>query len=54
MSLLSSKDNDNADDDDDGDDGDDDDNDDDDMFARRSWLKRAMVIIQEETIGGLG
>ena len=45
MSLLSSRDNDYDDDDDD---------DDDDMFARRSWLKRAMVIIQEETIGGLG
>ena len=44
MSLLSNKDNDHDDDDDDGDD----------MFARRSWLKRAVVIIQEETIGGLG
>ena len=52
MSLLSSKDNDH--DDDDGDDGDDDDGDDGDMFARRSWLKRAVVIIQGETIGGLG
>ena len=46
MSLLSNKDNDH--------DYDDDDHDDDDMFARRSWLKRAVVIIQEETIGGLG
>ena len=45
MSFLSSNDNDHDDDDDD---------DDDDMFARRSWLKRAMVIIQEETKGGLG
>ena len=44
MSLLSSRDNDHDDDDDDGDD----------MFARQSWLKRAVVIIQEETIGGLG
>ena len=43
MSLLSNKDNDH-----------DEDDDDDDVFARRSWLKRAMVIIQEETIGGLG
>ena len=48
MSLLSNKDNDHDVDDDD------DDDDDDDMFARRSWLKRAVVIIQEETIGGLG
>ena len=51
MSLLSNKDNDH---DYDDDDHDDDDDDDDDMFARRSWLKRAVVIIQEETIGGLG
>ena len=43
MSLLSNKDNDH-----------DEDDDDDDVFARRSWLKRAVVIIQEETIGGLG
>ena len=65
MNILSyrthcSKDSDGGNDDDSDDDGDnvgDDDgdhDDDDDMFARRSWLKRAMVIIQEETIGGLG